>query len=290
MPGIRHPARAGSFYAAERQALRRQVEACFLHSRGPGAVPTVSPGPLTRLAGIVSPHAGLMYSGPAAAWGFAELARAGRPDLVVLLGPNHSGLGAGAALSTAEAWQTPLGLAAVDQPATAGLLEHGFTTDDLAHQYEHSIEVQLLFLQFLYGEELPPIVPIVLRSTDESARRSAARLHSDRLAAGLATLLEDRATLLVASSDLSHYLPAAEARRLDDLAVNSVLTLEPGRVLEVVDEHAITMCGVLPVALTLQALAGVARTASLLTYYNSGDISGDHSQVVGYASIALETA
>jgi len=287
MPAVRHPARAGSFYAAEPGALRRQVEACFLHSLGPGAIPEVAAGPPPRLLGLVSPHAGLMYSGPAAAWGYSELAREGTPDLVVLVGPNHSGLGSAAAVSAADCWRTPLGEVAVSRPDTERLLEHGFSADDEAHRFEHALEVQLPCLQFLYGERVPPMVFVALRPPQPSLVRSAAQMQLDRLAGGLASLLADRSVVMIASSDLSHFLPAPTARELDMRAVDQVLALEADRLLEVVDEHDISMCGALAVALVIKALSGTAHTAALLTYYNSGDISGDYHQVVGYASVAL---
>jgi len=287
MPAVRHPARAGSFYASEAEALRRQVQACFLHSLGPGAVPTASETAPTHLVGLVAPHAGLMYSGPAAAWDYAELARAGRPELVIIAGPNHTGMGHPAAVSAADAWETPLGMVPVSRPDVERLLGHGFVEDESAHRFEHALEVQLPFLQVIYGERVPAIVPIVLGAVGASLRASARALNLEALAEGLAALTLDRSVVIVASSDLSHYVPATTARRQDDKAIAEIVALEPDRLLEVVDENDISMCGALPVALLLQALRGTARSATVLKYYNSGDISGDYAQVVGYAAIAV---
>ena len=287
MPAVREPARAGTFYAGQPEALRRQVESCFLHELGPGGLPTVVPGPTTRVIGLVVPHAGLMYSGPAAAWAYGELARDGTPELVVLVGPNHTGMGAPAAVSDAEAWRTPLGTVPVARSEAEQLARYGYQVDELAHRFEHALEVQLPFLQFLYGDRVPPVLPVVLGMSGESMVRSARAMRLERLAEGLEALTVDRNVVMLATSDLSHYVSASQAHAKDMLATSEIVALQADRLLEVVDEQQITMCGALPVALVIRALSGEAHSAALLTYYNSGDISGDHDQVVGYAAVAL---
>ena len=144
---VRRPCQAGMFYAGSAQSLRAQIEECYTHRLGPGALPKVADKGLRSAVALVSPHAGYMYSGPVAAHGFYHIAADGRPDVVVLFGPNHTGSGSALAVMREGVWRTPLGDLEIDTPAVDSILKESriIDVDDSAHAFEHSIEVQLPF-------------------------------------------------------------------------------------------------------------------------------------------------
>jgi len=153
---VRPPAVAGQFYAGSAEMLRYEIEDCYRHELGPGELPEVNEAGPRQIVGLVSPHAGYMYSGPPAACGFYELARDGHSEIAIILGPSHRLGGSGAVLQAEGAWATPLGQTPINTDMAAALLE---SCPDLAEgtrqlEYEHSLEVQLPFLQHLYGEAL----------------------------------------------------------------------------------------------------------------------------------------
>ena len=285
MPRVRYPAVAGAFYESDSRSLRRRLEWCFKHGLGPGRLPASEPTAGEPPLGLVSPHAGYMYSGPVAAHGYYELSLRDAPDVVVIVGPNHHGLGAPVALSTHDAWRTPLGDVRVDRDFVSALTRRGVAElDDAAHMYEHSIEVQLPFLQYAYGERASQlrIVPIamLLQNPDVSEELGRA-IHevSEELGAR---------PLVIASTDLTHYEPQGSAQEKDRAAIDAILRMDPRRLYDVVVERDITMCGVGPV-MTLIAYANSvgAAKATLLKYATSGDVTGDYSSVVGYASVLV---
>lgn len=292
MDAVRRPAVAGTFYRGDPRALRAEVEGCFSHALGPGAVgaptavtPSDRPGPDT-LRALLCPHAGYQYSGPAAAWGYAELAREGRPEVVVLVGPNHTGMGQAIAVSPASAWNTPLGDLRVDAGVRDRILADfsGAHADDAAHRFEHSLEVQLPFLQYLFGDAVA-VVPITLRAVSAAAAASANTLRLERLGETIAEALRGRRGLVIASSDMTHFEPHDAAARKDHAVLQQVLALDAPAMLQTVDAHQVSMCGVLPVATVISAARALgARESRLLTYYTSGDITGDKREVVGYAA------
>ncbi len=277
---IRQPAVAGYFYPRQPGELRAELECAFLSPLGPGAVPRVPEQGARRVFGIVVPHAGYPYSAQCAAWAYAEMARDGRPDAVVILGLTHRGLGAPLALSPAAGWQTPLGILPVDAALGARLraVDNAVTPDARAHALEHSVEVQLPLLQFLFGEV--PIVPISI---------GMATTHAVlRLGEALAALAREHDLLIIASTDFSHYVPHDVAERLDQLALAAITAVDPERLITEVREHAISMCGVLPVtAMLAAARASGVREGTLLHHHTSGDVAGDRQAVVGYGAVAL---
>lgn len=280
---VRAPARAGQFYQGEAAALRRQLEWCFAHQMGPGQLPadTVEPRETGRSLGIISPHAGYMYSGPAAAWAFRALAVAGRPQALVLLGPNHTGLGVQVAVSNASGWQTPLGEVPVDQELASELCRRSglLVLDEAAHRFEHSLEVQLPFLQYIYSPPVP-VVPICLGVSSWP--------DAQELGQALAEAGKQKELVIIASTDFSHQVPQQVAERLDGMALERVLALDPEGLLALVAREGITMCGPMPVAVMLTAaLAMGADSARLLRYYTSGEIAGGMGGVVGYASVLI---
>ncbi len=147
---MRYPAVAGQFYEGEEKRLRMQIEMCFRHNLGPGSVPTLEQGP-RRIKGLVVPHAGFMYSGPVACHSYAHLAKDGFPESFIILGPNHTGYGSPASLADDD-FETPLGVAHLERELSNSLRSEVITVDPIGHRHEHSIEVQLPFLQFLRPE------------------------------------------------------------------------------------------------------------------------------------------
>jgi len=282
--GSRPPAVAGSFYPADPGRLRDAIEWCYLHDFGPGVEPTPATGRLRGWVGFVVPHAGLAYSGPIAAHAYAAATALGCPDVAVVLGPNHSSAGAPLAVSPWQTWDTPLGAMRVDSKLGEALRcrVRGLWPDAAGHRREHSIEVQLPFLAHVFGTDMP-ILPVAVTDPGlETARE---------LGDVLVEALGDRNTLIVASTDLSHYLPDERARCADRAATDAICTLDPVTVAKAAASGPASLCGAGPVMAMLQAARRVGITgARLLAYGTSGDTSGDRRQVVGYAAIQLGPA
>lgn len=272
---VREPAVAGTFYPADPTALRRRLEACYRHPLGPGWPPESSTVP--PLA-VVSPHAGIVYSGPFAAHAYSAL---GTPRVAVVLGPNHSGTGARLALSSAEAWRTPLGEASVDAETAAFLGDacSALVVDDRAHAREHSVELQVVFLQHALGPDVA-IVPIVLGTHDLDS--------IGRLGQALARVAVLRGALLVASTDLSHYLPDADTRARDRRLLARIEALDVDGLIGSLERDESSACGAAGViAVMIAARELGAREARLLAYGTSGDTGGPRDAVVGYGALRI---
>jgi AmmeMemoRadiSam system protein B len=283
LPPIRRPTVAGQFYAGDAEALKAQISSCFLSNLGPKKLPQPNLHMYPRkIAGLICPHAGYLYSGPVAAHAFYELALDGKPDTVVLLGPNHTGYGSGLALMRQGAWRTPLGDIEVDTQLADAILQETsmLDIDETAHRFEHSIEVQLPFLQFLYGNTFK-IVPICFLMQDYGSAVEVGR--------ALTEALDATNTVVIASSDMTHYEPAEEAAAKDQQALQAVLDMDAKRFYNIVETHNITACGYAPItALITYAVGAEVKQAQLLSYHNSGDVTGDSSSVVGYAAVAFK--
>ncbi|MCE5323027.1 AmmeMemoRadiSam system protein B [bacterium] len=284
----RKPAVAGMFYEADEQDLIRSIEKCFVSRFGPGKIPEVTDKRIGRLLGLVCPHAGYIYSGQAAAHAYFELAKDGLPDIAIILGPNHHGLGAVAAVGTQAEWITPLGSMQVDLEVAGQItrLAEFATSDDSAHVREHSVEVQLPFLQYISrGHKNIRIVPITLAYLN----KPDALLLTQDLGNAIAQSIKGKSAVIIASSDLTHYESRDSARAKDTLAIDHVLNLDPEGLIETVYDRSITMCGVLPTAVMLHACKVLGATgARKLAYYSSGDITGEVDQVVGYGALSVE--
>lgn len=282
LPALRRPTVAGQFYEGDAEALRAQLKACFLHRLGPQKLPQVNFHMRPRnIVGMVCPHAGYMYSGPVAATAFYELAIDGKPDTVVLLGPNHTGYGSALALMREGTWQTPLGNVEIDTELANAILKETRTVDAdaTAHRFEHSLEVQLPFLQFLYGNDFK-IVPICYLMQDYDSAVEVGR--------ALTEALDATNTVVIASSDMTHYEPAKKAAQKDQEALKHVIAMDAKRFYETIEKQNITACGYAPITSLITYANGVnAKEAKLLSYHNSGDITGDHSSVVGYAAVSF---
>ncbi|MBI4337987.1 MAG: AmmeMemoRadiSam system protein B [Chloroflexi bacterium] len=276
---VRPAAVVGQLYERSPSALRLQMEECIRGPLGPGRVPQPSEALLTGLLGLVLPHAGYAYSGPVAATGIAALAGLGRPEVVAILGPNHYGLGAGLALSSAAFWETPLGRSPVDTDLGEALRRRlpRLVPDAAAHRMEHSIEAVLPWLQHLYGTGLP-FLPVCL--SDQSLETCR------KLGAALAEVLRDRRGVVIASSDLSHYFPRDRAEVLDKAAIEAVLSLDPAAVARAAEE--VNMCGPGAVMAMLETMRRLGKPrARLLGYATSADTGGDPEGVVGYCSVLV---
>lgn len=277
---VRMPVVAGQFYEGSAVALERQIRDCYLHRLGPGKLPQVSPRGPRRMLGLVSPHAGYVFSGPTAAHGFAALAADGDPEVVVVVGLNHGRAGFHSAVQTEGAWRTPLGDAVIASEVAAALAQAlpDFETSPLAFRGEHSLEVQLPFLQDLYEEDLR-FVPVMMATQDLGA--------AERVGAALADALQGRDAVIVASTDMTHYESPETARRQDELLIERIEALDPVGLIRTQQTRGISMCGVGPVAAMLFAARALGGTsAHKLAYSTSGDVMPS-SEVVGYLSAVV---
>jgi AmmeMemoRadiSam system protein B len=278
---VRKPCQAGSFYAGKKEALIKEIESCFLHSLGPGKLPKVNQTGERTLIALVCPHAGYMYSGPIAAHSYYAMALDGIPETVIIIGPNHTGLGSGVSMMSEGYWETPLGTLQINSELAKKIYKSStlIDLDESAHLYEHSIEVQLPFLQYLYNDKIT-IVPICMMMQDLET--------SAEVGKAIAEASQEKNVIIVASSDMTHYENAEVAKRKDKLAIDAILNLDEFKLESTVYSHNISMCGYGPVAAALKASKMLnAEKAKLLAYGTSGDITGDYSSVVGYAAIAI---
>jgi len=281
MAKIRRPVQAGAFYEGDAEALKRQIESCFVHELGPREIPKVVRAGEGRVVGLVCPHAGYMFSGPVAAHAYHRLALDGKPDLVVVFGPNHTGYGSPLAVMNDGFWHTPLGDVEVDGEAANQIVHESriVDVDESAHHFEHSIEVQLPFLQYLYGSAFR-VVPICFLMQDLSSAREVGQ--------AVAKVLTGKNAVIIASSDMTHYEPQEIATKKDKLALEAVEAMDEAKFYSIVETHRISTCGYGPIAslITAAKILG-AREAKLLCYKTSGDIIGDYSSVVGYAAVCF---
>ena len=266
---IRKPVVAGQFYPASPQELRSVIEGM------------VDDGvEKEEVIGLVSPHAGYIFSGPVAG---AAISRIKLKDTLVIMGPNHTGYGQSLSIMTEGVWETPLGEVKIDSEmgkrilATSGHLHE----DPVAHQYEHSIEVQLPFLQYFRSDI--KIVPIVLAHANGEIYKEIGR--------GIAQAIKElgREAVIIASSDMTHYEPQESAQSKDEQAIAAILALDEDELLKRVKELAISMCGYAPTVSLISAAKELgAGKAELVRYQTSGDTTGDYSNVVGYAGVIIK--
>jgi len=266
---MRAPAVADRFYPGNPEHLQSTLDSL---------VPVVAEQDKKKALAVIMPHAGYLYSGATAG---ATISRVQTPETVLIMGPNHHGTGAALALST-EDWRMPLGAAPIDRPLATALLEHSsvIVADHEAHLFEHSIEVQIPFLQQV--QKRLKIVPLVLSHIAYDLCRTAAR----ELAAAIGK--HPQPVLMVASSDMSHYESRQQASRKDQMAIDRILALDPQGLYDTVHGKRISMCGVVPAVIALLAALELGATqAELVRYTDSGEASGDTSQVVGYAGLVI---
>lgn len=277
----RRPAVAGLFYEADRNRLQEQIRSCFLGKFGPGRLPEKKGKGEGNLLVLVVPHAGYIYSGQAAAHAYLALAEEGLPERIVILGPNHRAVGANVALWSEGEWQTPLGVVSVDSELARRILENSdiIRDDPPAHLLEHSLEVQLPFLQFVFGNEFK-FVPIAIQEQTLYIGLNVGNT--------LAKVLKGERAVVIASTDLTHYEPQAWAMEKDKKVIECIKSLdETGMFLEIA-RYDITMCGPAGVVAAIVYAKGEnAKRVISYQYYTSGDIMGDTMAVVGYASLGI---
>ena len=277
----RLPAVAGAFYPASKESLLREIERCFLHPLGPGRLPE-KPGGGTLPPFLIAPHAGYMYSGPVAAHSYLQLGGRAAPETVVVLGPNHYGVGTPVSVYPEGEWVTPLGTVKIDSELALKLADISdiFSLDEISHTKEHSVEVQLPFLQYVLGEGFK-FLPISVLDQGMATCIEVGK--------ALAEAAEKRRLLLVASSDFTHYEPEESAREKDYMALERIRRLDIKGLYETIQRYSISMCGYGPVAAVLEAARRLgAGEAEVLKYATSGDVTGDRDAVVGYAAVKLE--
>ncbi len=285
---MRYPAVAGAFYEGTKESLLRQIERCYTSKLGPGTLPKTAEGP-RRLLGLVCPHAGYQYSGPVAAFSYTALAQDGLRASYVVLGPNHYGIGAPLAV-TRQDWETPLGPVPIDPDLLKALSKSPLEDDVAAHRQEHSIEVQLPFLQHLSSRMR--FVPVCMGFQEYELAAEVGELVADAV--------RDRDAFIVASSDFSHVgmnynqMPPRGksapqwAKEQDTKALDRILALDPKGLQDRVHRDDISMCGYGPVTAMLVAAKKLgARDAKLLKYGSSSDVSGDRDMAVGYGAVAV---
>jgi AmmeMemoRadiSam system protein B len=269
-PKIRKPAVAGQFYQSSAFSLKKQVEALIDKK----AIKT------DAIACMV-PHAGYMYSGSVAGLTISSI---NIKDRVMLLGPNHSGFGHEFSIMTEGVWQTPMGEVTIDASFAKKLVSGSrFLKDDpLAHLSEHSLEVELPFLQYFKTDF--KIIPITFLSNNIKALQEIGKEIADTIKE---LKLEDSLTI-VASSDMTHYEPQSVAQKKDKAAIEAILELNEEKLMNTIAEFNISMCGYAPVV-TMLALARAlgAKKTKLIKYQTSGDTTGDYDSVVGYAGIII---
>lgn len=266
---VRHPAVAGRFYPGDPDDLRADVQSYLSQAEG-----TVIPA-----IGCIAPHAGYMYSGHVAGAVFAHVEI---PERCIVLCPNHTGMGSPLAILSEGAWQTPLGDVPIDSKLASSLKGHfpALEENSAAHRSEHAAEVELPFLQL--RQPGLRFVPIALGTGRIEVLEKLGEALSDVIAA------QDAPVLMVASSDMNHYESDAITRVKDHRAIERILSLDPRGLYDVVTQQNITMCGYGPAVAMLTAARRLgARSAELVKYATSGDVSGDRNMVVGYAGIVV---
>jgi MEMO1 family protein len=265
---IRKPAVAGTFYPATKKELAALVDSMIADDE-----------PKEEALGVICPHAGYIYSGPVAG---AVLSRVQVTDTVIIMGPNHTGLGRPFSIMTSGNWETPLGAVEIDSELATKLLQHtSYLEEDADAQVrEHSVEVQIPFLQHFKKDV--KIVPIVLSQDSGDVYKV--------IGGEIGWVLKElgRNVLILASSDMTHYEPQQQAARKDASAIEAILRLDADALLDRVERQNITMCGYAPVVAMITAARALgASKAKLVKYQTSGDTSGDYDAVVGYAGLVI---
>jgi len=282
MVKIRRPTQAGAFYEGDPETLKTQIENCFLQELGPKKRPRVNKNGPREIIGLVCPHAGYMFSGPVAANAYYELASDGKPDTVVIMGPNHTGYGSALAVMNEGFWRTPLGDVQIDEETANQIVRETriVDVDDLAHRFEHSIEVQLPFLQYLYGSEFK-FAPVCFQMQDLASAVEVGR--------ALVEVLANKNAVAIASSDMTHYEPQGNAAAKDMAALKAVEAMDEKRFYSIIERQNVSACGYGPIVALITAAKGLgAKEAKLLCYKTSGDTTGDYSSVVGYAAVSFK--
>ncbi|MBN1406125.1 MAG: AmmeMemoRadiSam system protein B [Candidatus Omnitrophica bacterium] len=267
----RSPYVAGQFYSASENSLKQEIGHLFANA---------AKVKKQEVKAVVSPHAGYMYSGQVAADVFSLI---NVPDTIIIIGPNHTGLGPAFSVFKQGLWHTPLGDVEIDEELAALIMKKCplLQEDIKAHAYEHSVEVQIPFMQYLRQDF--KIVPMVLSRYNLPAYRE--------LGKAIASAIKElkRNALIVASSDMTHHEERIHAEKKDKIAIEEILKLNEEMLVEKVENLDISMCGYIPTAVTIVAAKELgAKQAVLAKYLTSGDVTGDYDSVVGYAGLIIK--
>ena len=276
---VRSPAVAGMFYHLNQEMLRKQIKSCIDHKLGPKKIKE------EKFIAAVVPHAGYPYSGPVAAWTYSKIPKCN----YIILGPNHSGLGSTFGLMKEGVWKTPLGSANIEDKTAKKLLENCklLEYDILSHEPEHSIEVQLPFIQYRFGEDFNFIPICVMNESPSFDFLEECRFVGKSIAEVIKK--EKKKWIIIASSDFSHYIPYENAYSIDNYVIDAILKLNEKDFFARLQEKNASVCGFGPIAIAMIAAKELgAKKGELLKYATSGDITGDKGAVVGYSSIIFK--
>ena len=273
---VRTPAVSGTFYPDDEKELKNLIHDCFIHPIGPGKIPTADSN--RKIYGVICPHAGFVYSGPVACHSFYAISSS-TSNLAIMVGPNHYGIGQNVASRSDAGWKTTLVLVEIDSESALELREDLdiMEFDSFSHSKEHSIEVQVPMLQETFSREMK-ILPISLINQEQKI--------ATQVGTAIAKIAEKKDALLIGSSDFTHYEENEFAHRQDLALIEPILKLDVDEFYKVLYERKVTACGFGAIAATMIASKELGATeGKLLKYATSGDVSGDKSSVVGYASI-----
>ncbi|NWJ90698.1 MEMO1 family protein [Marine Group I thaumarchaeote] len=273
---VRTPAVSGTFYPDDEKELRSLIDDCFMHPIGPGKMPPTDSD--QKIYGVICPHAGFVYSGPVACHSFYSISSSAS-KLAIITGPNHYGIGQSIASMIDVSWKTPLGLVEVDSESALELRDglDILELDSFSHSKEHSIEVQVPMLQETFSHEMK-ILPISLINQEQKT--------ATKVGSAIAKIAQKKDALLIGSSDFTHYEENEFAHRQDLALIDPILKLDVDEFYKILYERHVTACGFGAIASTMIACKELGATeGKLLKYATSGDVSGDKSSVVGYASI-----
>jgi len=272
---IRKPVVAGQFYPGRKDDLKNMIKTCIEHKYGPGSQPIKSS---QKVFGIICPHAGYVYSGPTACHSYKSISSQ-NPELAIVIGPNHFGVGKDAATMVDAQWETPLGMVQVDSESAKEIAEKSkfIEIDEYSHSQDHSLEVQIPMLQSILSNEFQ-ILPIILRAQDiETARDVGNAVYE---------IAKKKNAIIVASSDFTHYEENSFAHLQDKALIEPILEMNIERFYQVLIEKRVTACGYGAMASAMIACKNLGATkGELLSYATSGDVSGDTESVVGYGAI-----
>ncbi len=273
---IRTPAVSGTFYPNDKKELKSLIDNCFMHSIGPGKIPPTDSN--EKIYGVICPHAGFVYSGPVACHSFYSISSS-TSKLAIITGPNHYEVGQNIASMIDVSWKTPLGLVEVDSESALELRDglDILELDSFSHSKEHSIEVQVPMLQETFSHEMK-LLPISLINQEQQT--------ATKVGSAIAKIAQKKDALLIGSSDFTHYEENEFAHRQDLALIDPILKLDVDEFYKILYERKVTACGFGAIASIMTACKELGATkGKLLKYATSGDVSGDKSSVVGYASI-----
>ena len=277
----RKPSVSGIFYSSNKEQLVDELKGCFTNKIfGPGRLPPSDQA--RKIYGMVSPHAGYLYSGSVAANGYYSVSSS-KFNNVILVGPNHYGLGSSVATTMNGIWESPIGDVMVNPQVAKDIASRATSMDfdEFAHSRDHSLEVQIPFL--LFTTEKFRIVPIILTNQDEYLALELGSAISDTVNEYISKGDE---FMLIASSDFTHYESNSEAHRKDSQLIKSILTLDITAFYYTLRQYNVSACGYGAIATVMVAAKNLGATrGELIRYATSGDVTGDKSSVVGYSSI-----